>query len=51
MLSTELFAFGLKPASSVPFAATRAMLLRGDPPTLVKLPPSRIWPSACTAML
>src|SRR5207248_1522117 len=40
---------GLKLVSSVPSALSRPRLLRLCPPSVVKLPPTRIFPSACTA--
>ena len=45
-----LLAFGLKPVSSVPSAFTRAIKLRVTPPTVVNEPPSKIFPSDCTAI-
>ncbi len=38
---TSPFAFGLKAVSSVPSVFNRAMLLRGTPRTVVKLPPMK----------
>ena len=48
------FAPGLKLVSSEPSALSRPMRLRvvvpvPPPPSVVKLPPTRIFPSACTA--
>ena len=40
---------GLKLLSRLPSALSRAMFVRVCPPSVVKLPPTRILPSACTA--
>ena len=47
MLSTVPSAFGLKAASSAPFAFRRAIRFLGFPWTVVNEPPMRILPSGC----
>ena len=44
------FAWGLKPASSVPSALSRAILLRGWPSMEVTFPARMVFPSGCTAV-
>ena len=45
-----LLALGSKESAKPVMASSRAMRLRGCPPMLKKLPPTRILPSACTAI-
>jgi hypothetical protein len=49
IVSTRPLESGLKLRSKLPSILIRAILLRATPPTSEKLPPIRIFPSACTA--